>query len=297
MANKLLTVFDFTIPKSDEVKHEDTVKIFLKGFSKKWTFQEETGKTGYKHYQGRISLKIRARLSTVINKFRVHGIHWGVTSGENKTNNFYVTKEETRVNGPWSDVDEENEIYIPRQFRDKLNNLRPFQQYIWRNKNEFDDRKINMIYCDKGNKGKTVIACLTELFSSGVSLPIVNDAEKLIQSAENICRARCLRNPSPFFIDLPRAMEKNRLNGIYTAIEVIKSGKLYDVRYKYRTWWIDSPVIWVFSNVHPNMRLLSTDRWKIWTINEQYQLVELDKKSIRNIENAVDHFEWDLDQV
>jgi hypothetical protein len=64
-------------------------------------------------------------------------------------------------------------------------------------------------------------------------------------------------------------MDKDRLNGIYTAIEQIKKGKLYDLRYKYKCYWIDSPCIWVFTNREPDENLLSRDRWKIYEIKKQ----------------------------
>ena len=123
-----------------------------------------------------------------------------------------------------------------------------------------------MIYCPSGNKGKSTIASLCELLGMGVDLLPVNDADKLIQSCCDMCEARSLRDPSPVFIDLPRAMSKDRLYGLYTAIEQIKKGKLYDLRYKYKVWWIDSPAIWVFSNIQPDLTLLSSDRWMIHTI-------------------------------
>lgn len=90
----------------------------------------------------------------------------------------------------------------------------------------------------------------------------------------NICMCRNLRNPTPVFIDLPRAMNKDRLNGIYTAIEQIKKGKLYDMRYKYQEFWIDSPNIWVYQNVDVDLDYLSRDRWKCWSINGNFELVD-----------------------
>lgn len=84
--------------------------------------------------------------------------------------------------------------------------------------------------------------------------------------------AKETRSPSPIFLDMPRAMNKERLNGIYTAVEQIKKGKLYDLRYSYKEYWIDSPQIWVFSNIEPDISLLSRDRWRIWTIDETMNL-------------------------
>ena len=68
-------------------------------------------------------------------------------------------------------------------------------------------------------------------------------------------------------------MNKDRLNGIYTAIEQIKKGKLFDLRYKYKEYWIDAPQIWVFSNIEPDISMLSKDRWRLWAISDDKELV------------------------
>ena len=107
-------------------------------------------------------------------------------------------------------------------------------------------------------------------------MPPINDAKELIQVACDICKSKEIRDPSPIFIDLPRAMRKSELGGVFTAIEQIKKGKLYDTRYRYTEWWIDSPAIWVFTNVLPDLNSLSLDRWVIWHINDSKELVKYD---------------------
>lgn len=259
-----VAVWDFTIP-LDRISTDDLLKK-VQRVSKKYCFQIEEGGTGYKHYQGRISLKVRSRKGPV---FGV-GEHWSVTVSENRFDNFYVCKDETRIGGPWTDEDEE--VYIPRQYRNLLDKLHPYQKVIWDSADVFDTRIINMIYCQRGNVGKSTIASLCELFGKGIDLPPVNNSEKLIQTCCDICYGKKQRSPSPVFVDLPRAMDKERLNGIYTAIEQIKKGKLFDLRYKYKEYWIDSPQIWVFSNIEPEMGMLSRDRWRVWVINEMNEL-------------------------
>lgn len=185
-------------------------------------------------------------------------------------------KEDTRQAGPWKDDD--IELYIPRQFRGMMDKLYPFQQTIWDSADHFDTRKINMIYCPIGNKGKSAIASLCELMGRGIDMPPINDAEKLIYTACNICSAKDIRNPSPIFFDLPRSMTKDKLYGVYSAIEQVKKGKLYDLRYKYQCYWIDSPTIWVFSNSEPDFTSLSADRWNVWMINDEGALVEYDEE-------------------
>lgn len=247
----------------------------LKLIAKRYVFQLEQGETtGYLHFQGRCSLIKKHRKTELMKLFNIIPVPNYLEPSVNATfytgDMFYVMKNETRIDGSWDE--RESQKYIPRQFRDKLQNLRPFQKYIYDNADVFNDREINMIYCRNGSVGKSTIASLCELYGKGIDLPPVNDAEKLIQSCCDICEAKSLRDPSPIFVDLPRAMNKDRLNGIYTAVEQIKKGKLFDLRYKYKEYWIDSPQIWVFSNIEPDLTMLSKDRWKVWCVNDKYEL-------------------------
>lgn len=255
---------------------EDDVKDSLLGIAKQFVFQLEAGSnTGHLHYQGRISLIKKKRKNELFklfeNKLMPNWIEPTVSS-EHQKKAFYCMKEDTRIKGPWSDQDKE--IFIPRQYRGFMDKLKPFQQTIWDSAKQFDSRNINIIYCQKGNNGKSTIAALCELLGNGLDMPPINDAEKLIYTCCNICQAKNCRNPSPIFFDLPRAMTKDKLYGIYSAIEQIKKGKLFDLRYKYQEWWIDSPQVWVFSNDEPNLNLMSADRWRVWEINENAELVE-----------------------
>lgn len=259
---KLVCVYDFTIP-NDKIDLEE-LKDKLNNYCKQWTFQLEKGESGYEHYQGRISLKIRSRINKVIKDFDNKNFHFSITCTQNKGNDFYVVKQDTRIGGPWSDKDKE--IYIPRQFRDII--LKPWQQHCIDISKEFNTRDINIIYDPDGNNGKSTLACICELKYNGFMLPVCNDQEKLIQSMADYCIAKQVRDVNPVFIDLPRAFDKNKLYGIYSAIEQIKNGKLVDMRYNYKEWWIDSPCIFVFTNREPDQNLLSRDRWKIWTIQE-----------------------------
>ena len=248
----------------------------LKQIAERYTFQLEKGDTtGYLHYQGRMSLIKKHRKTELMKLFGSMPVPNYLEPTVNATyyagDMFYVSKTETRIDGPWDE--RETEKYIPRQYRNMLDKLYPYQKHIYDSADVFDTRTINMIYCPVGNVGKSTIASVCELYAKGIDLPPVNDAEKLIQSCCDICEAKQIRNPSPIFVDLPRAMNKDRLNGIYTAIEQIKKGKLFDLRYKYKEYWIDSPQIWVFSNIRPDLSMLSKDRWKVYTINKDYSLM------------------------
>lgn len=274
MSNNAVAMWDFRI-NADELDSRVIINS-LKIIAKRFCFQKEKGEnTGYIHYQGRFSLIKKHRKSELLKMFTEmpapNYLEPTVNSVALAGDLFYVTKQETRIEGPWDERDTVQK-YIPRQYRDMLNQLYPYQQEIWDTANVFDTRVINMIYCPFGNIGKSTIASLCELYGKGIDLPPVNDAEKLIQSCCDICEAKNIRDPSPIFVDLPRAMNKERLNGIYTAIEQIKKGKLFDLRYKYKEYWIDSPQIWVFSNIEPDLNMLSMDRWKIYTVTDKKTL-------------------------
>lgn len=266
-----VAVWDFTLPA--EGRDDPQVIAAVKKLFKKWTVQKEQGDSGYVHYQGRGSLFKKRRFEET--KKLCSQIGWDDVHLSPSSNNsqkgvcFYTQKEDTRVAGPWTDDDEEDEVYIPRQYRGIADRLQPWQQRVWDSADVFDTRSINLIYDPLGGNGKSTIASVMDLHKRGIDLPPMNDAEKLIQSVADILMARRQREPKVVFIDLPRAMDKRRLGGLYTAIEQIKKGKVYDTRYQYKEWWFDSPQIWVFSNIEPDLSMLSADRWKVWTIKSQ----------------------------
>lgn len=271
-------VYDFTLSADKFDGNHLILKDFLKSFCKKWGFQREISKGDYDHYQGRISLLEKLRITQVIQIFHDKKIMANISntsSASAKASMFYnyVTKEDTRIEGPWTD---KNSIikYIPRQFRNKENTLLPWQQTVsdmfeYFKGDGFCDRKINVIYDKQGNNGKSTLAHLMRLHLNGVVLPSVNDGEKLCQSCCDIMMGKEIRTSVPVFIDLPRAMDKSRLYGIYSAVETILSGYVYDVRHKYRDWDFDTPFVWVCTNMEPDDSMLSKDRWNVWVIKNK----------------------------
>ncbi len=255
--------YDFTIPECDRAAFTDA----LNQVAKKWVFQLEAGDSGYRHYQGRLSLIKKRRigeLKPVLATAGLAAMHVTptCTASLKEGDDFYMTKLDTRIEGPWSS--EDREIYIPRQYRD----IAPYawQQKVIESAGKFDPRTVNYIYDPDGCNGKSTIAAICCLLHRGVRIPAVNDHEKLLASVCDILSAKGERKPGPIFIDLPRFMDKRRLHGIFSAIEEIKNGHCYDMRYHYKEWWFDSPPVWVFSNMVPELSALSADRWKVWKI-------------------------------
>ena len=268
MTNALAT-WDWTMPVTDG-RTPESVKVLIRQLFKKWAFQKERGdETGYLHYQGRGSLFKKRRFSELKPLFDSLGlsdVRLSPTCTENVGSAFYCLKLDTRVDGPWLDTDVE--LYIPRQYR--LDTLYPWQQQVIDSASNFDSRTVHYVWDPYGSKGKTTIAAICCLLHHGLRIPAVNDHEKLLASVCDILTAKDERQPGPTFIDLPRYMDKKRLHGIYSAIEEIKNGHAYDMRYHFKEWWFDSPPVWVFANTQPVVSALSRDRWKFLTFDSRW---------------------------
>lgn len=297
-----LYVFDITIHKGhtkcnnwDEFEcfYEELLEILPK-YCKKFTFQLEEGdETNRLHYQGRISFGTKTR--TPHKEITEFGFDWSPTSDKNQDNDFYCIKSHTRVKGPWTDKDKK--VFIPIQYRNIK--LYHYQQTILDSADKFEPRICNVIYDPKGCSGKSTIAAIGELLHGGIDMPMSNDFKELLGATCNILRDTNNRNPRIMFFDMPRAIRKDQLYGLYSAIEQIKKGKVYDFRYQYKCWWFNSPQIWVFTNCPPNTSLLSLDRWAIWEINNNKELVKfsaMDKSICNNIEfNSLAHLAQKLE--
>lgn len=269
-------VFDFR-HSYGKIERESIIE-WLNSNCKKWVFQREMGESGYDHYQGRFSLRKKI-FNTVSKKKQLFQKidmfeYMEPTLCENVKNEFYVTKEQTRIDGPWSDKDKESEVFIPKQYKLYIDNLLPFQQTIIDSIKVEEYRKCNIIIDLEGNNGKSVVASIGELVYGGIDMPPLNDFDDIMQIICCELMETQNRNPGIIFFDLPRAMDQSRLFGIFSAFEQIKKGKAYDKRYKYKKWWFNSPQIWLFCNWDIQIDMLSKDRWNLWGINNKKELIK-----------------------
>ena len=250
MAKAAICVWDFTIPE-DRVDVED-LRGLLEEHCKKFCFQLEEGESGYRHYQGRVSLKVKNRYGPKLNC----GEHWSVTSNENRDNDFYVIKMDTRIGGPWSNKDN----YIPKQSRDIT--LFPWQVTIAED-TKFNTRTINVIVCEKGCIGKTTLATYLGCRGLARNVPILESYKDFMRFCMDVPTSRL------YLIDFPRSLNKSGCGSMWSAVESIKNGFAWDDRYSYREKYFDCPNIWVFSNQVPDMSMLSEDRWKLWEVRNK----------------------------
>ena len=261
-------IWDFTFFHGD--MDPETFITHLQRLFKKWVFQREIAPTtGRSHFQGRGSLFKKKRfveLCALLNETDLKGMDVSESSNNSKVLEvFYSMKDDTRAEGPW-DNRMAGPVYVPRQYYGMELCLRDWQLEIRNSRLNFNSRTINYIYDPTGGLGKTTVAAVCSLHDKGIRLPPINDAQLLLATVCDILTARDERKPGCLFIDLPRYMKKDKMYGIYSAIEEIKNGHVYDLRYAYKEWWFDSPPVWVFSNVEPVTEAMSMDRWRIWQI-------------------------------
>jgi len=251
--------WDFTSYLNDK----DEVIRLCNEFCKKFCFQQEKCPTTDRlHFQGRVSLKTKVRFPK---EFAKAIGHVSPTSRECTDDDFYVTKEETRVAGPWSEKDVPK--YIPRDVR-KVVALLPWQQTLFDISKVENDRIIHYVYDNVGNIGKSVFTRWMMCNGHAQMLPMINDSKDIMRMVMDMPRSKT------YIMDMPRAINKDRLFQLYGGIEMVKGGYCYDDRYHFRQELFDPPNLIIFSNALPEVSMLSKDRWMILTVQNGtlYQL-------------------------
>lgn len=262
-------VWDFTCPKEGHTI--DSMREALVDNCKLWAFQVEKGEeTGYIHFQGRFSLKNKARLNSLVKTFsEFKGIHFSPTSNnvagkKSKDTTFnYVVKVDTRIEGPWTDRDCMDEV--PEDLKVQLD-FYPFQQSLWDMAGEFDGRALDNIIDPIGAQGKTYIIRWMDHMGRALELPFSETYRDIGRAAY------CLPTAKAYLFDLPRAIPKNKLNFFYAGLETLKNGKAWDDRHKHRCKKFTPPRVFVFTNTVPNPQYMSLDRWRFWIITKDRRL-------------------------
>lgn len=245
------------------------LQIHLQEWCKKWVYQLEQGDSGYMHYQGRVSMIKKRRISELFGKFIPSGHLSPTCTTVHNTNSFnYVMKADTRVEGPYSDKDFVEPLPLTRQLRTFLEyDLHPWQSKVLAMSKLLDDRTVTLIFDPQGNSGKSIFSEFLEYHRHAFEIPPFRNMEDIMQ-----CVMSANVHPA-YLIDMPRGMKKDKLGEFYSGIESIKNGVAYDKRYNFRKKRFDRPQVFVFTNMLPDFELLSPDRWKVYEIMD-FDLVE-----------------------
>lgn len=226
------------------IPREKWVKRALKEFIKlhdihKWIIAWETGRNGYEHYQVRLTGCIG--FDDLKKGFGFAHIEEAVEANMyERKGGYFVCNEDT------------NDILSCR-----FGTLRSNQRNIYRKIRKQSDRGITIVFDETGNRGKTWF--IRHCYETGraIYLPsTIRTVQGLIQYV-----ASAYNGQEMILIDIPRSWKWSE--ELYSAIETIKDGLVYDTRYNASMKDIWGVKVAVFCNTLPKLDKLSIDRWEV----------------------------------
>jgi len=258
---------------------------------KHWCFQLEQGEGGLIHYQMRIHLikKVRKRqcltfLTSYVGAEYIDFLHISPTSKNEADFYSYVNKKQSRIGQPHSDKDDGSDTKVMTTQLRQFNTfeLRPYQkmikELIQEHKKTPDFRSIYFIQDVGGSIGKSVFAEYLEYNDLCEELPLMNSMEDIsswIASSLIDKDGKTIGQASScYLIDIPRSKNEDKINGFLAGVEQVKDGKAFDKRYRARKIRFNRPMVICFCNAFPNsFEGLTRNRWKCYTINENYEMI------------------------
>jgi len=239
--------YDFTINNYTD-QEVCQVKESISRICNKGLFGFEIGDSGTKHLQGYISLTKKQRITGLAKEpgfarasFRAVRNEQALIEYCKKEGNFWTHG-------------------FPKEIR-IIQNLYPWQKdaEALLTASSTDDRSVYWWHDETGNIGKSAFAKYMVVkhralyCSSGKYADLIN-----LVFNSNMDECECV------IFDIPR----NQGNNVsYSAIESIKNGLICNTKYETGTKVFNSPKIMVFSNMAPDMKSLSDDRWKIRSLS------------------------------
>lgn len=275
MSDNAISLLDFTL--SCESNTYANVRAFCDAWCKQWVFQKEKSDTGYEHWQLRFSAIKKRRIKDHIYNWRTKkcGLVFSekaltptsnsVFEGAERKVFKYVLKEDTRVEGPWSDKDEVKILTKSVQWI-KDHGLDPWMREVVEISKTYDHRHINVMVDKVGNSGKTTFEDWFAFEDHGFDIwfgPIKDMEEEVAANCGRTC----------YTINLPRALNKKEMSDFWQFVERLKDGRMRDARYKSKRRKMERPVIWIFTNDKPDLRGQSADRWKFYEIENEELVV------------------------
>lgn len=239
-------------------------------YAKKWCFQKEMGEESYEHFQGRLSLTTKIRFNGIKKIFDECGItkyHLSPTSISNQGNVFYVTKELTRIDGPWKNTSEDE--WYPTTWKDNAKRILPWQQFIL-DRLGFERDKVYLVFNPAGLAGKTELMGIAQTL--GFTIYDLNGVEKpdrMIYNAADMMRAANDRDPSGFFLDIPKSRDQKAAWAGIDALEQLTRQQIIDTRNNFNgVWRFNLGSRWIFTNNDPSYfrSKMSAGRWEVYKL-------------------------------
>lgn len=230
-----------------------------------FVFQAEKGsKTGYIHFQGRISFEKKCRFKGVAGLVE-KATHWEKERNYEKSIEYCKKLTDRIENTPiWS--------YPPLSYEiEKIEKFKPWQNEIFELlKTKPDKRSIYWYWEEDGHVGKSTF-CRYLFDTMGDKIQIYDTMKKsdvFFTFSGGKKPNKKYKAPEVVIFDLPRAFLKaDELD--YTTMEKLKDGLIFCNKYESRGFRFNPPHIIVFANRAPSSAKMSLDRWKIQCIDEK----------------------------
>lgn len=283
---------DATLPEAKNTVQG--VITFGKTFCDKWVFQLEEGKQqdeqgqGYRHFQCRFKLKERLRLHQIIALMQSNGliVHSRAVSPTSKACASkpvwsYVMKEDTRIDGPWSDRDVDMDR-LPERLRLPLMSPYPWQRSCVELPR--DCRRIHFIVDEQGHSGKTTFGqAWKEVHPDDVLYVKFNPRDMRALEEGIVAKYNAGEKYRDFvvYVNMPRgaaaALTESQAQDLMNVLEQVKDGHMVDRRYKYTETTLGNTLVIVVSNeaVPFTDKYLSEDRPQYWRIDRTMRLQEV----------------------
>lgn len=228
-----------SVPNEEPV---ELVEKWMETMCERYVIGIETGENGYEHLQCRIVLKKPMSMKDMVSAWSKYG-----HVSPSHTRNFDYCEKEGKFIRSWE-----------KPLRKYVNGeLLEWQELVIKRLKGQSSREILCVIDEKGATGKTWLRKYLVANHLCTAIPTMEKAEDVMSIA--------MAKPSNgYVLDLPRA-EKLK-DGMYSALEMLKDGWLYDKRYQWKEKWIEPPLLLVFTNTIPQLKKLSKDRWRFITI-------------------------------
>jgi len=223
----------------------------LREYCKAWVFQvERAPTTGLLHFQARVSLFKKLRLpqlkeemdDTVFKGAKLLPTSNNGRSGPAFWN--YCSKRPTRVLGPWDSKTDFEPPKMTKQLETYyLLQEKPWMKTVKSMMKVYDERHIDMIIQEIGNKAKTVFVEALEFEECAFQVPPCRLLQEIM---EFVLASRKQRAWKAYCIDLPKALKKDKMSDFFAGIECLKNGMAYDRRYSAKRIRFDRPNVWIF---------------------------------------------------
>lgn len=199
----------------------------------------------------------------------------------------YCLKEDTRhpvtAEYPADEIGPHFKGFTPPAAKEKVidplegKQLRPFQKSLLEMYTlPGDDRKITVVVDDEGNSGKTALA--KSLALRGEAMIVSGNSKDLLSAVAFWVNGdkdtKTEGKPLKLVIwNVARARQDKLAWG---AVEELKDGAFFSGKYKGTQVLMNPPHVWVFMNLMPDMKMLSKDRWNIFKVDKDFQLVKIE---------------------